>query len=619
MISTRCFPSLSRASIPSFSRHAHISSRTIPSITTPSGFNLSISASTAKFRPGVFVGTKNGSDKTERVMMLSGQSTRRIRLIQNRSYSTVAPSSSTSTAKTIPTTASSPKTSPSPLSPAAPFPPSASSPLETLSSPQLSRPPFAPLPPLNPRRLMNLYLALSKSRLSILVTLTSTTGLALSPHPSSLSVLLSLTLGTFLTSASANSINQLFEAPLDAQATRTRNRPLVTRAISPPHAAIFAAVCAAVGVSVLLWGCNPTTAILGLGNLVLYSFVYTPMKRLTIWNTWVGAIVGAIPPVMGWTATGGQLWPTKEFKSWAGLPDWIPESEPVWVSVVPRDEEEEEEEETPAGWAPVKKKAFKLDNKWDGVRAPTLEDYQPPSYKSSGSDNSGSSSDAANDDIPLPSIALEAPLPVSPSHPGQVQITALAPLSLFLLLFSWQFPHFNALSHFIRSAYASSSYKMLSVLNPGRNAAVSLRHALAIIPICSVLAPLSGAVTPLFAITSLAPNVMFAKRAYEFWKVPRDLQARRLFWVSLWHLPVVLGLMIIHKNDAGWMEGVRKSEVGKWVVRSKPWKVGTDVWGWVSGSKETPEQLVDRVWGPKGSELPMAIPSRRKPPPVLPS
>ncbi len=60
-------------------------------------------------------------------------------------------------------------------------------------------------------------------------------------------------------------------------------------------------------------GVNPLTASLGLGNLALYTMIYTPMKRLSIANTWLGSIVGAVPPMMGWAACAGQLDPGKIF------------------------------------------------------------------------------------------------------------------------------------------------------------------------------------------------------------------------------------------------------------------------------------------------------------------
>ncbi|EJU04677.1 UbiA prenyltransferase [Dacryopinax primogenitus] len=136
-------------------------------------------------------------------------------------------------------------------------------------------------------------------------------GVALSPLPATVPVLLSTALGTFLCSASANTFNQLSEAPFDAQMVRTRNRPLVRRVVSPSHAAAFGTVSGLAGIGIL-WACvNPLTAALGAFNIWLYAGLYTPMKRMHIANTWVGAVVGAIPPVMGWTACGGALFPSQ--------------------------------------------------------------------------------------------------------------------------------------------------------------------------------------------------------------------------------------------------------------------------------------------------------------------
>ncbi|ORX35705.1 hypothetical protein BD324DRAFT_72669 [Kockovaella imperatae] len=323
---------------------------------------------------------------------------------------------------------------------------------------------YRPVSPLTLRRRLNVYSQLSKRNLSILMTLTATTGLALSPLPTDLPLLLSLTIGTFLTSAAANTFNQILEAPLDAQTPRTRVRPLVMRRISPFHAAIFGVVCTILGGTILLFGTNPTTAALGMGNLVLYAAIYTPMKRFSVANTWVGAVVGAITPLMGWTATGGSLLPTT--------------TQPI--------------------------------------------SYYLPS-------------------LPWDFTALTTPNP-------------LTAYTLFFLLFSWQFPHFNALSHLIRGSYALSGYPMLSVFSPRLNALVSLRHAILLFPI-TWLAPLSGSVDWSFAFTSAVPNAIFLREAWRFYKVANDVTAKRVFFVSLWYLPVVLGLMMVHKSVAGWMTG----------------------------------------------------------------
>jgi protoheme IX farnesyltransferase len=76
--------------------------------------------------------------------------------------------------------------------------------------------------------------------------------------------------------------------------------------ISTRGAAIFAILAGITGVTALYYGVNPTTACLGALNIGLYAAVYTPLKRISVVNTWVGALVGALPPLMGWTAAAGQ-------------------------------------------------------------------------------------------------------------------------------------------------------------------------------------------------------------------------------------------------------------------------------------------------------------------------
>ncbi|KAF9406601.1 Protoheme IX farnesyltransferase, mitochondrial [Entomortierella beljakovae] len=157
--------------------------------------------------------------------------------------------------------------------------------------------------------LMSIYMDLSKARLGALVTLTTMAGYAMTPMGSSLPTLLSLTVGTALCITSANAYNQFVEPPYDAQMSRTRNRVLVRKAVSPLHSWAFASATGLGGVSLLAAAVNPLTAALGAANLFLYASVYTPMKRVSIANTWVGAIVGAIPPMMGWAACTNSLGP----------------------------------------------------------------------------------------------------------------------------------------------------------------------------------------------------------------------------------------------------------------------------------------------------------------------
>ncbi|KAK4912651.1 Protoheme IX farnesyltransferase, mitochondrial [Elasticomyces elasticus] len=168
------------------------------------------------------------------------------------------------------------------------------------------------------RRAMSIYLALTKPRLAFLIVLTTTASYSIYPVPALLSTmatdapslstltLLYLTSGTFLAIASANTLNMLFEPEHDAKMSRTRNRPLVRGLVSKRSALIFAVATGLVGVTLLWEGVNPTTAILGASNIALYAFAYTPLKRIHPVNTWVGAVVGAIPPLMGWCAAASQ-------------------------------------------------------------------------------------------------------------------------------------------------------------------------------------------------------------------------------------------------------------------------------------------------------------------------
>lgn len=158
-------------------------------------------------------------------------------------------------------------------------------------------------------KLIQHYLMLSKIRLTSLVVMSTVAGYALAPDSLSLTTFILCCVGTGLMSCAANSINQFFEVPFDSQMARTKNRVLVRGFVTPLHAVMFAATCSVVGLSTLYWGVNGLTFALGATNLVLYTLVYTPMKRFTILNTWIGSVVGAIPPLMGWAACAGTLGP----------------------------------------------------------------------------------------------------------------------------------------------------------------------------------------------------------------------------------------------------------------------------------------------------------------------
>lgn len=272
---------------------------------------------------------------------------------------------------------------------------------------------------------------LSKIKLTALVVSTTSAGFALAPGPFDLSCFLLTSVGTGLASCAANSINQFFEVPFDSNMNRTKNRPLVRGQISPLLAVAFATCCAVPGVALLTWGVNPLTGALGFFNIVLYTCCYTPLKRVSIANTWVGAVVGAIPPVMGWTAATGSL---------------------------------------DAG-------AFLLGG----------------------------------------------------------------------ILYSWQFPHFNALSWGLREDYSRGGYCMMSVTHPALCRRVALRHCLALLAL-SAAAPALGVTTWTFPAIALPINLYISYLGFRFYVDADRKSSRKLFFCSLWHLPLLLLLMLTCKR-----------------------------------------------------------------------
>lgn len=244
------------------------------------------------------------------------------------------------------------------------------------------------------------------------------------------------------------------EPKYDAMMSRTRNRPLVRGLIGKKGALLFAGLTGALGVGSLWFGVNPTVAFLGGFNIFLYAGVYTPMKRLSVLNTWVGAVVGAIPPLMGWAAAAGQ--------SATGHGDW----RELLFS-----------EGSVGGWLVAG------------------------------------------------------------------------------LLFAWQFPHFNSLSWSIRDEYKNAGYRMLVWTNARMNGRVALRYSVLMFPICFGLYwyQITDAG---FLVTSSVVNAWMVREAWKFWRREGYKgSARGLFWASVWHLPVVLVLAMIHKK--GLWEGLK--------------------------------------------------------------
>ncbi|KAL9956379.1 hypothetical protein ACROYT_G037846 [Oculina patagonica] len=283
----------------------------------------------------------------------------------------------------------------------------------------------------NLRKLPQQYMALSKIRLTGLVVITEMAGYAIAPGAMHLSTFLWAGLGTGLCSSSANAINQWLEVPFDSQMSRTQNRVLVRARLSPLHVVLFGATTGALGLSMLFTQVNGLTAALGAATLLLYTSVYTPMKRLSILNTWVGSVVGALPPLMGWAACTGGL-------------------------------------------------------------------------------------DAGG-------------------------------LVLAGILYSWQFPHFNALSWNLRADYSRAGYRMMSVTNAPLCRRVTLRHCLALIGLTTLL-PVCDVTTWWLALDSLPLNLWHTYLGYQFYKDSDTRSARKLFRFSLLYLPILMLMIMLHKK-----------------------------------------------------------------------
>lgn len=163
------------------------------------------------------------------------------------------------------------------------------------------------------KRLVRDYLELSKSRIVLMVVITTAAGYLFAADHVSPLLLLHTLLGTALVAAGTNALNQYVEREHDAKMQRTRSRPLPAGRISARAALVFSYAVAILGTVYLGLAVNWLTAALGAFTLTSYIFVYTPLKRVSTICTVIGAVPGAIPPLMGWTAATNHL----------GLGGWI--------------------------------------------------------------------------------------------------------------------------------------------------------------------------------------------------------------------------------------------------------------------------------------------------------
>ncbi|MBI2893236.1 MAG: protoheme IX farnesyltransferase [Deltaproteobacteria bacterium] len=153
------------------------------------------------------------------------------------------------------------------------------------------------------------FAALAKPRVTSLVLVTTAGGMWLSPGALPVWRAGLVLLGTALAVASANTLNCWLERDVDARMARTRNRPLPAGRLSPRAALVFGLVLGLLSVPLLAASANGLTALLGAGAIVSYVGIYTPMKLRSPKALLVGAVPGALPPLLGWTAVSGRLDP----------------------------------------------------------------------------------------------------------------------------------------------------------------------------------------------------------------------------------------------------------------------------------------------------------------------
>jgi len=152
--------------------------------------------------------------------------------------------------------------------------------------------------PMRSPSMMKEYQRLAKARLSLFNALAAGAGAC--AYSGGLSVAAPVLIGTYFLACSSGAVNQLQETTQDSQMARTRmSRPLVTGRVSRQKAKLFSGLTIALGTGTLVHFCGPCSAAIGLATMGLYNGIYTPLKQRTIYNTEMGSVVGALPPLIG--------------------------------------------------------------------------------------------------------------------------------------------------------------------------------------------------------------------------------------------------------------------------------------------------------------------------------
>ena len=286
------------------------------------------------------------------------------------------------------------------------------------------------------------YTEIAKPRISLMVLLTVTVGYLLGIDGAwSAVTLLHAWFGIALVAMGSSAVNQWIERETDGRMRRTMNRPLPSGRLGPAEVLMLGIVCGAVGTVYLTIFVNGPTAAMTALTFVLYAGVYTPLKRVTSLCTAVGAIPGALPPVLGWLAAGGRL-------------DW-------------------------------------------------------------------------------------------------------SAASLFGLLFLWQFPHFLAIAWLHKEDYCAAGLRMLPAGRslPHVTGLLAVGYALGLIPV-SLLPAYFGLAGLAYSVTALVLGIVYLVASIQFACDETRESARRVLWISLAYLPLVLLVLTWdHLRLLSWLPG----------------------------------------------------------------
>ncbi len=155
--------------------------------------------------------------------------------------------------------------------------------------------------------ILKVIFELTKFRLSFLVSFSAVVGYILASDIINLVDLLSLVISGYFITASSVINNQILEIDYDKIMDRTNKRPLPTKRITV-RSALIASICfAVIGLLIMTFWFNPLAALISLSSLLIYSFIYTPLKRYGPIAVFIGAIPGALPPLIGWVAFSGVI------------------------------------------------------------------------------------------------------------------------------------------------------------------------------------------------------------------------------------------------------------------------------------------------------------------------